>query len=132
MQSNQKPLVSFEQAKGLKALGFDWECEFYFMEFSGNVYEFSSRILLDRNASDETFSGPTISQAIRFFRIEKGVPCGVTINVNELKFTGDYMYDVVKPNGKVYSVGGFDTYDLAASALLDKLIELNSKGHDTL
>ena len=80
----------------------------------------------NHNESPLRCSAPTISQAIRFFRIEKGVPCGVTINVNELKFTGDYMYDVVKPNGKVYSVGVFDTHDLAASALLYKLIELTA------
>jgi len=117
-------LCNFEQSKALKALGYKGKTKHFFKNglAEESYYEW------DKNDHREWLcTRPTIQDAIRFFRVEKGIDCGVTINVNDLKFTGDYMFDVVKPNGKVESVGGYDSPDDAENALLNRMIEISNQ-----
>jgi len=125
MQSNQEPLVSFEQAKGLRALGFDWEC---FHIFSGKQIEISFPHGVDKSIVSEVSTlRPTISQALRWFRIEKDFyPHIVPINKKPYQFCFSTNSIAIES----FDWTRYDSYDECESALLDKLIELNSKGHE--
>jgi hypothetical protein len=123
MQTNQEPLVSFEQAKGLKSIGFTWECEFYFM---GSGRGFSTNISENHNRdmSKEKYSRPTISQSIRFFRIEKNLHGYIIPEDSE--YGPDIYLVYAGPIKDIDFVCDCESHDLAASALLDKLIELTA------
>lgn len=117
-------LCTFTQSKALNAAGYKGKTKHYFKNgiAEESYYEW------DKNDHREWLcTRPEVRDAIRWFRIEKGIPCGVTINVNSHnKFLGDYMYDLLIGE-RVETVGGFDSHDDAESALLNKMIELTAK-----
>jgi hypothetical protein len=98
-------LVSLEQAKKLKELGFNWEVDFY-ADVHRNFY-----------------SAPTIALALKWFRDVKG--CRYTIYSDTTDIDNNstegifYMY---KTEGLMLDIE-YETYEQCESALLDALLE---------
>jgi hypothetical protein len=141
-------LVSIEQAKKLRELGFEEKCHFFW-----NFYEDVNKMCCyaDINEEDEDFlfpneynynnknssgyhvylSIPTFEQALKWFR-EKGF-----VGVVEYEdFYSDestyyYAYRITKTSGEIvfYSPNyrSYETYEEAREALINKLIELYGK-----
>lgn len=108
------PLCNFDQSKALKALGYSWECLEYYVE-SGN-----------RTPYAPMYSRPTIQDAIRWFRVEKGIHGYIIPEDSE---HGPDIYLVYAgPIKDIDFVGDCDTYDDAENALLNRLIKIAGKG----
>jgi len=122
MQEKQLALVTYEQAKKLKELGFDWECTaFYDLNENNELDYFANQV--DWNNEVDTLSAPTVALALKWFRDVKGILCdvgfcGLTFHT--------YVYSYINKNGLIGSTDkgySYDTYEEAESALLDALIE---------
>lgn len=113
-------IVSYEQAKKLKELGFDWLCN--------NLYHrkgtfSSSSGNFDFNAESIYFSAPTVALALKWFRDEKGIKNAVCLCMWSSTRDGRTR-TVYQPSisGKLRSE--YNTYEQAESAMLDELLEL--------
>ena len=121
--------VSFEQAKALKTLGFDWEC-YQFYNGDKKLWSYTSIGYGDdcRNWNDEynaaiggsECSAPTLAQAAKWLREVKQIiiiPC-VMYKEGVMKYD---FYIVDEPIDLLDSKG-FDTYEEALSAGIDKTL----------
>lgn len=124
-------LVTLEQAKKLKELGFEKTFEnVYFRNIhTGAVTHdgMSVHDVIRESLVDDYELCIYISEALDWFREVKGVLCSVDFDYDlqdEKKswYYGCYLYD-----DEVMFVASFDTHSLAESALLDALIEYVSK-----
>jgi hypothetical protein len=143
-KEQQLQLCSFEQAKALKRLGFDWKCDHF---FSGKIllyafdkvnYRLEDDIYLeedwspysDYNSPDwdwdaiEYVSAPSVALALKWMRDVKGYVADVTYwrqlgNIIYWRHDVD-IYDFV------CSID-YNTYEQAESALLNELIKLCEK-----
>ena len=143
MQEKALQLVSLEQAKKLKELGFDWEVIFNYSKKFGSdeITLFSIEFSNDYNTDygEYTYSAPSVTLALKWFRDEKGlnnyvildgaIGCGgyeiIRYKIgNILEFKefcfSDKHYKRIQ-NKKWEDV--FNSYEEAESALLDALIE---------
>lgn len=141
-------IVTFEQAKMLKELGFDGECLYWYNEYGVKecpieqgymeYYYEADCFLNDWNAKKidrdlygsyppkESYSAPTVCDALDWVREEKGVMCAVELIRQSNRFGGVIGYKY----GGVYIAGYFkevllpalDTHPLASSALLDAVL----------
>ena len=117
MRTNQLRLVTFEQAKRLKQVGFDWE-NYRTYEFNGEVAVPISEY--NYNNSDNRISAPTVALALKWFRDEKGFD--YSIIKGRLSF--EYSYSLLNgKQGKLHIRG----YEAAESALLDELLTILEK-----
>lgn len=117
--------VSFEQAKRLKELGFDWECNHHYDNegdcllnpgIMGNIY-------YNCNELDSIISAPTLAQAQKWLREAKQIiiiPC-VAYREGIMKYD---FYIVDEPIDLFDDSELFDTYEEALSAGIDKALEL--------
>ena len=112
MNTKQLQLVTFGQAKSLKALGFDWvDCS----ETTGLSPIAYMEVIQDNR--------PTVALALKWIRDEKRIPCSVEFN--GCVYEGCYAIKEFPP--KLHWVSGddtYDTYEAAESELLDELIKL--------
>jgi len=117
----QLQLVTYEQAKRLKELGFDWEASF--------AYHSQSQRLFDKAdikyELTHFISAPTVALALKWFRDVKGVDNYVIPHYNPTKqYYGGYEYD----NGsKMETTEMYDTHEECESALLDELLTISEK-----
>jgi hypothetical protein len=118
MNKTELQLVSFEQAKRLKTLGFCWETDHYFHE---NI---SEKVIL-RALYGEKYHYceshcfiPSIALALQWIRDERDIPCGVTVGMRK-KIFASYYY-----KGKLVKLSNFDSFENAESALLDELLRI--------
>ncbi|OJV40852.1 MAG: hypothetical protein BGO29_14895 [Bacteroidales bacterium 36-12] len=141
MKTNELQLVSFEQARKLKRMGFDWECDhLYNGELLVRTDCFFDRKDLDiklySNWNDagydwndgvekEWTSAPTVTLALKWFRDTKNLTCWIDRNA-----TGYYFGISKVDNGTTIYLSyeekelEFETYEQAESALLDELLKL--------
>jgi hypothetical protein len=127
--------VSYEQAKKLKELGFDWDCRtcygFFFDDNEVSLSVDSDNISLTNYNSSfysdnecDSFSAPTVALALQWFREVKYVDNGIAIQLTEDGFRYYHIYQI---GDEEYIDGSLDIlyfyYEEAESALLDKLIE---------
>jgi len=131
----QLPLVSFEQAKRLKELGFDWECEQFYNGEKLTDYKtagFDEECPLKNNYNDsgfdwndgvekEWFSAPTVALALKWFKKIKNIVCDVVYSECEERVGIFYCYRIYEIDkiSRLYS-----NYELAESVLLDELLTL--------
>lgn len=126
---HQEDYVSYEQAKTLKELGFDWKCyTFYHLDnwcglSSSGMYE-------NHNMFKMCFSAPTLAQAQKWLR-EKGIIVLVGYE--------PYKYWLIENNGpkwKYYinskdsihhSMAEFNSYEQSLSEGIDKALKLMKK-----
>jgi hypothetical protein len=117
MNKNQLPPVTFEQAKRLKELGFDWETRHYYFDEDEENRELEYGDEFDYNHGIygyETTSAPTVALALKWMRDEINMHKIVTAHTGCFSTESYYM-----ANGKE-----FDDYDAAESALLDELLTI--------
>ena len=109
-------LVSLEQAKKLKELGFKWGV------FHGYYHEddviIKSVLAVNPNNDDDYISVPYVALALKWFRDVKGVY--ISIKGDVTKFGIHYEIDFL---GMFFKSPKYNSYELAESALLDALIE---------
>lgn len=120
--------VSFEQAKVLKELGFDWGCNHYY-GLDQFLYEETKSILTNYSHINDTYliSAPTLAQVHKWFREVKGIIIGVDFDDYYNKFVchvykklkSAYSCNLVLVNGE-----DFDTYEQAFYTGIDKAIGL--------
>ena len=127
MQEKQLVLVTYEQAKKLKELGFDW--------FAGWCYTDCGKLVLNSHFQVEVvykdtilFPAPTVALALKWFRDVKGINNNIGMNdfCDSMIYYGCYV--IQKGNIGVYKNTGLksdleSSYEEAESALLDELIE---------
>ncbi|MDR2293348.1 MAG: hypothetical protein LBE11_07750 [Prevotellaceae bacterium] len=106
MKEKELQLVSFEQAKRLKALGFDWEC---FAWIDGNEWRTTD---IDLNYG--VF--PTVALALKWIRDVKNQTTIVSYDY----YCNVYYY---LHNGNS-ATGEYYTYEAAESALLDEILKI--------
>lgn len=115
--------VSFEQAKALKELGFDWKCEtFYHLDnWCGLSHSGMSE---NHNMFEKCISAPTLSQAQKWLREVKGIALNIIAHDGgqfhwESIFLpeGPEFDDFIGPDNSL-----FPTYELALSAGIDEAL----------
>jgi hypothetical protein len=124
-----KEFVPYKQALEMKDIEFDEPCfGYYNMVNHSGEFKFDTRIW---EYSDDYIDAPTYSQAFRFFREKHG------LFISFVRFRNSVVIDMPDTFSKVYEiwiqdenedesiwVGGFDTYEEAELACLNKLIEI--------
>lgn len=127
MDAMTPQLCNFNQSKALKALGYSWECLEYFMG-SGRWFDTNFPENHNREMGKEKYSRPTIQDAIRFFRVEKGCHGHVfPVFSGTLKW-GYGVVDIVEFSAKKWDEPPyFSKYDDAENALLNRLIEISNQ-----
>ena len=115
MKEKELQIVSFEQAKRLAEIGFDWKSEKKYGRLSHRYnYDIMPIGQFSVPSCKVEYSAPTVSLALKWFRDVKG------------KF--GYVLNTCRYNFYYYTEGGgvnaYKTYELAESALLDELINL--------
>jgi hypothetical protein len=148
MNDKQLPLVTFEQAKRLKATGFDWETIRYFhvdgqfLDDDADKYEYNwnspdvkalTRIIFGDNHPDEAdvCSAPTVALALQWAQDVKGIISSVipTIIIKNGNRVRRWLYCVYYVAGIDCKASKFyDTHEAADSALLDELLTIFENG----
>ena len=121
MYKDRLQLVTFEQAKRLKALGFDWETQ---MKYGNDDFAHSWRYslmpigMMGSPATKEEFRAPTVVLALKWFRDEKEINNGVG------RYSNGFYYGwfFIKSTGLRHRAVGKDIYEAAESLLLNKLL----------
>ena len=127
MEKNKAlPLVSFEQAKKLKEIGFDWKVRCYY-DLSFGLFNYEGTPNHNFNNGAETISAPTFALALMRFRVEKGWFGNVDVLEN-MDNKIRWFYDIKKVADFVGTDKNlrsfFYTYKEAETALLDMLIDM--------
>ena len=124
---NQLQLVTLDQARLLKSIGFTWETEHYFM---GSGRSFSSDPIDNHNRemTKEKYSRPTIAHALMFLREVKGVHGWVQFAYKELPsdWSGFYMR-LKERQPRATNVVCEKDPDVALTALLTEILKIVSK-----
>ena len=138
METNNYPnwLVSIEQAKKLKEIGFDkptqnntsdyvLESKRYKDENKLYSNEYVLKGLYNANETKEGISIPTWEQVLDWFR-EKGYESYIKLESHShLDEANYYYFEITDPNlCQLDYQGDFDDYCVAREALINKLIEL--------
>ena len=115
-------LVSVEQAKRLKKIGFDEPCQFFlpikmYEDFDTKELEFDFQ-KENHNESVDYWSIPSYEQVFEWFR-EKGFRITL-INYEDIS---KFSFYNMKIRGGVYYAGAFNTYEEAREELVKTLIE---------
>lgn len=116
--------VSFEQAKALKELGFDWECE-TFWDDEGSPRENQWVIKRTRDYfftdyyEDCTIKRPTLAQAQKWLREVKGIDVLI-----DKPLDGGYFYTLETADTIDTLSEKTATYEQALSDGIDKALEL--------
>ena len=127
---NQLSICSFEQAKRLREIEFDWITDKFYHD-NGILDSGAGLTPKNYNVSEFAFSAPTVALALKWFRDEKDLVPIIRFRdtkekyYNTIKFTQANEIDYSWVN--LYLDGFFDTYELAESVLLDELLNLIEK-----
>ena len=145
MNDKQLQIVNFEQAKRLKAAGFNREVLHYYTlatfidkkKYPDEIRLFSGGKPQNHNSEnvitnfDEIISAPTVALALKWFRNVKEIHNGIRYDfesedgVRIDKWGYRYEYTKWIGSGNGISNGGFhNTYEAAESSLLDELLTL--------
>jgi hypothetical protein len=124
MNTKQLQIVTYEQAKRLKQLGFDWKVNHFISHEDMNPDGEHSEIklgdrLFDYNHFSDTFSAPTVALALKWIRDEKGIKYTL---VGYMQFgEGCYIHSIDWQNDR------HKTYEAAEKTLLDALLTVLEK-----
>jgi hypothetical protein len=136
MEEKQLQLVTHEQAQRLKQLGFNWECETFYIDgnidnshnminYNNNEGLFWNKDDYDEEATDDGYcSAPTVALALKWMRDEKGIRCAVNHETwystrTEAESNNYYPKRQGEKTGLGYSI-----YEAAETALLDELLTI--------
>ena len=123
MITKELQLVTFEQAKKLDELGFNWEVSIFY-DTSGNQgrYDFIPANYNKYHEKRYTTSAPIVVLALKWFRDVKNITYSIA-PTSQSKKGCTYAYDLIL-NFKTIKSCSFKSYEQAESELLDKLLEL--------
>ena len=118
--------VTEEQAKKLFDAGFDWECN-HFYNKKGELKRSERTDTSFSYLSVARVNAPTVALALKWLRDVKGViafvePCAFIGSI--LSYQCSYVFRSNLGRKNYIEDEGFDTYELAESALLDELLNL--------
>ena len=134
---NHECYVSFEVAKLLKEVGFDWECKTYY-----DISLYRDEIIIEGEFHDYNFttgniifSAPTLDVAQRWLRDVKQLDISIhydpTIKsqpyayfIYDVEEKFDDIFGIISPVTHSYSDGYFYTYEEAQEASIKKAIEI--------
>jgi hypothetical protein len=126
MKTKQLRLVTYDQAKRLKALGFDWMVGYHYNISQQKAFKVSPED--NYNDSQAFYSAPTVALALKWFRDEKGLfGCAQFAIVN---FRKGHYYKYFSFSDKKIAAQSeelFGKYEDAESALLDGLLSVLEK-----
>jgi hypothetical protein len=135
MNTKQLQLVTFEQAKILKALGFNWNVGYFYNATSKQLKpnfigatqkgEFltTDNFLVDNNYSRKfpKISAPSVALALKWMRDEKGFDYSITKG----RRYNEYGYSLLNgTTGRLHINGDYEAAELA---LLDELLTVLEK-----
>lgn len=114
----ENQFVPFELAVKLKELGFDEKCFSVYdtMGFHQNEREMNLLLL-------DYIKAPVWGQAFDWFRVNKN-EMSVIHRYDDSKGFEKFLFKIHRPIKSTLTVNGFDTYEQARYACLEKLIEL--------
>ena len=126
--------VTFEQAKALKELGFDWKCNHYYnvitKEFRENYNYYSPEDAFENPSSYDNHNNdphcvsvPTLAQAQKWLREEKQIYLFIDMGVNSNRQYYWYITDS-EGNSRKVSFSPFDSFEEALTSGIDKAIEI--------
>jgi hypothetical protein len=125
MKKKELQLVSFEQAKKLKELGFDWKLQIMY-DVPSQALCYSTKLtnpfqIKDwNNTEGRCISAPTVALALKWFRDVKSIDCGVNFfDVVNPIYEGCYS---ISRTTKYPKEAKSHIYEEAESVLLDALI----------
>lgn len=112
-------IVTFEQAKALKELGYEKRV---IVSYNCKTRNLQNHVDVNANSLDDTYySAPTVAEALQFIRDKYKVYCTVDVDYFDgFYYTGKY-YNMDKIEFK--HLNSFDEYPEAESALLTEVIK---------
>ena len=116
--SKELQIVSYEQARRLRELGFDWKVNHW---YNSDKSLSNSLNYDDRNDWGLSTSAPYIALALKWCRDEKNLFGSVW------KVLGNYKASYVPVNEDLRFVDlkeDFDSYEVAESSLLDEILKI--------
>jgi len=132
---NELQLVTFEQAKQLKEIGFDWNVNTYYFSDGELHQNVSINGFSDWNIGHCYFSAPTVALALQWIRDVKKTPNAVNFwDVVSWAYEGSYQVcNIIDIGDKrlqprtTYTTPSNSDYNIAESALLDELLNILEK-----
>jgi hypothetical protein len=124
MNTKQLQLVTYEQAKRLKELEFDWATrEFYCSKVlcgsEDSVDAWNKQKIVD------FISAPTVALALKWIRDEKDIICHVITQMKHFRLDYRFLYRL--NYAQIKSERDYIDYEAAESALLDELLTILEK-----
>lgn len=123
-------IVTFEQAKKLKDIGFNAEVHRYFLYerlISSDDFDYNS-------INKIHYSAPTVSSALDWIREEKRIVCFVDVIYHPIEKKAMYLGKILSESGIIIQkkTSEYDTHPLAESALLDSLLDYLEKANNNI
>ncbi|MCL2596236.1 MAG: hypothetical protein FWD66_00945 [Paludibacter sp.] len=124
MTNKQLQLCSYEQSKRLKALGFDWKCDWF---YNLDRIKIPEKISLNWNGNCYSVgktSAPTVALALKWCRDEKGIFNCVYFDLTSFRkgYYGSFYLFADKTS--IHRTETISSYELVESALLDEILTL--------
>lgn len=132
--------VTYEQARILKDLGFDWECTHYYDDGDAEIKEQSIYVgptagesvsisdVIDggfNKCNGNAMDAPTLSQAAKWLREVKEICVTSSINIHKGKYKFNWSITLFKEGRGIWDESViYDTYEDALSAGIDRALEL--------
>jgi hypothetical protein len=149
MKEKELQLVTFEQAKKLEALGFDWKCNYLYIDDNILVRAGSKEFPVipdsdgefsnwndegydwDDGVEKKWFSAPAIALSLKWMRDEKGINNSVCL-CKWSSTTDGSVRIVYQPciDGKLRFE--YNVYEAAERALLDEILTILEKEKERL
>jgi hypothetical protein len=115
METKQLQLVTYEQAKKLKELGFDWSVDYH---YNASVQRLFRNIQQDNYNDDDVFhSAPTVALALKWIRGKKALNYRIQFNEGG---SASYCRNITN----LHRQWTYACYEAAESALLDELLTI--------
>lgn len=129
----QLQLVNFEQAQRLKALGFNWEVNAYYVAAAATPFDeplFATGMGLDDwgrnnfNVDKSICSAPTIALALKWIREAKFITSFIEAKNDDVFYWHFYWYVDISDRGleKMDCLGNANSYEDAEFALLNRIM----------
>ena len=118
----KEDFVTYEQAKTLKELGFDWECnQLYHAYDPNNIYE---SLYTNHNCFKKSYSAPTLAQAQKWFYKNHNIWIEIS-DYSKLNPDWGYKFTIITPtdDGEASKSDYNDPFE-ALSAGINIVLEL--------
>ena len=124
--------VTYDQAKVLKELGFDWKCNHWYHPLEPEKI-IECQTYCNHNSFERPYSAPTLAQAQKWLRETNNViieiycfKCIVKLLVWNFTIVDNNDKELIEPEHE----NPFNTYEQSLSAGIDKALELLKERKD--